>query len=67
MQSMALHQLIARLAPVERQIVTLWLEGLTTAEIGEITGIRPGTVAVRLTRIRQSMAEAMRESEGQHG
>jgi RNA polymerase sigma-70 factor (ECF subfamily) len=63
----ALRQLIGRLAPVDRQLVTLWLEGVTPTEIGEITGMRPGTVAVRLTRIRQSMAEAMQETESHRG
>jgi DNA-directed RNA polymerase specialized sigma24 family protein len=47
--------------------VTLWLEGLTAAEMGQITGIRPGTVAVRLTRIRQNLTEAFQISEARNG
>jgi RNA polymerase sigma-70 factor (ECF subfamily) len=64
---MALYELISRLPLVDRQLVTLWLEGLTTTEMGQITGIRPGTVAVRLTRIRQSLTEAFQISEAHNG
>ena len=31
---------VSRLPPVDRQLVSLWLEGLNTNEMGEITGIR---------------------------
>jgi RNA polymerase sigma-70 factor (ECF subfamily) len=54
----ALIEIIALLPPVDRQLVTLWLEGLTMAEIEQITGMRAGTVAVRLTRIRRQLSEA---------
>lgn len=64
---MALYELISRLPLVDRQLVTLWLEGLTAAEMGQITGIRPGTVAVRLTRIRQNLTEAFQISEARNG
>lgn len=63
---MQLDELIARLAPVDRQLVVLWLEGFTAAEIAEVAGMRPGTVAVRLTRIRQSLTEAFRPSEARN-
>ena len=53
----ALFEIVSRLPPVDRQLVTLWLEGLTMAEMEEVTGIRAGTAAVRLTRIRQQLLE----------
>jgi RNA polymerase sigma-70 factor (ECF subfamily) len=63
----ALYELIAQLATVDRQLVTLWLEGLSLVEIGEIAGMRPNTVAVRLTRIRQHLTEAFQISEARNG
>lgn len=48
---------IRELPLVERQIVTLHLEGLSATEIEEITGISAGAVATRLTRIRQKLTE----------
>lgn len=62
-----LYELIARLGPVDREVVVLWLEGLTAAEIGEVAGLTPGAVAVRLSRIRQSFAEALQISEARNG
>lgn len=62
-----LYELISRLAPVDRQLVVLWLEGFTAAQIAVVAGMRPGTVAVRLTRIRQSLSEAFRISEARNG
>jgi RNA polymerase sigma-70 factor (ECF subfamily) len=62
-----LETLISRLPPVDRQLVILWLEGFTTTQIAEAAGLRPGTVGVRLMRIRQSLAEAFRSSEANNG
>lgn len=63
---LALTQLIAKLPPLDRQLVTLWLEGLTMAEMSEITGVRSGTVAVRLTRAKQTLAELFEPREARH-
>lgn len=41
----------------DRQILTLHLEGLSAAEIEEVTGVSAGAVATRLTRIRQKLSE----------
>jgi DNA-directed RNA polymerase specialized sigma24 family protein len=60
----ALIELIALLPPVNRQLVTLWLEGLTMAEIEQVTGMRTGTVAVRLTRIRRQLSDATEVNHG---
>ena len=53
----ALVEGIRNLPLAERQIVTLHLEGLSAAEIEEITGGSAGAVATRLTRIRQKLTE----------
>jgi RNA polymerase sigma-70 factor (ECF subfamily) len=53
----ALMDGIRELPLIDRQIVTLHLEGLSAAEIEEITEVSAGAVATRLTRIRQRLAE----------
>jgi RNA polymerase sigma factor (sigma-70 family) len=57
---LALVELVSQLPPEDRQLVILYLEGLSASEIEKITGIRAGTVSVRLTRIRQHLATALR-------
>ncbi|MBI2837624.1 MAG: sigma-70 family RNA polymerase sigma factor [Acidobacteria bacterium] len=46
-----------------RQAVSLALEGLTNREIGEVLGISDGNVAVRLTRGRALLREALSTRE----
>ncbi len=48
-----LIDLIAKLKPLDRQILLLYLEEVDAATIGEVTGISPGNVATKLHRIRQ--------------
>lgn len=52
-----LTRLIQRLKPADRQVLLLYLEDLGAAEIGEITGLSPGAVAVRIHRIKTLLAE----------
>mgnify|MGYP003383308601 CR=1 FL=1 len=52
---LALERALAGLTPADRLLTVLWLEGLTAAEIHDVTGVEPGTVAVRLSRIRQRL------------
>jgi RNA polymerase sigma-70 factor (ECF subfamily) len=52
-----LYALIQRLNPADRQIITLYLEGLDAATIGEITGISPGYAATKIHRIKRILAE----------
>lgn len=47
-----LHERIARLQPLDRAIILLWLEQINYGEIGEIVGISAKNVSVRLARIR---------------
>lgn len=51
-QVQMLHDRIARLQPLDRAIILLWLEQISYDEIGEIVGISAKNVSVRLTRIR---------------
>ena len=64
---MQLEAAISHLAPVDRQIVILWLEGFTIAQIAEAAGMRPGTVGVRLMRIRQTLTQTFGSSESNNG
>ena len=61
-----LYALISQLPAIDRQIVILWLEGFTGAEIAAVAGMQPNAVAVRLTRIRQSLTETLRTVETRH-
>jgi len=48
--------MIRRLKPQDRQVMLLYLEDLDAASIGEITGMSPGNVAVRIHRIKRILA-----------
>lgn len=50
-----LYRLIGMLNKMDKAVVLLYLEGSSNAEIATITGLSPGNVAVRLTRIRDKM------------
>jgi RNA polymerase sigma-70 factor (ECF subfamily) len=43
----------------ERQIALLHLEGLSTAELVEVTGFSEGMIAMRLSRLRRRLAEKL--------
>ena len=50
-----LHQRISQLKPFDRAIVLLWLEDMSYDEIGDVVGISPKNVSVRLVRIREQL------------
>ena len=50
-----LRERIGRLGPFDRAIVLLWLENLSYEEIGQIVGITPKNVSVRLVRIKEQL------------
>lgn len=50
-----LYDRISRLAPFDRAIVLLWLEGIAYDEIGQIVGISSKNVSVKLVRIREQL------------
>jgi RNA polymerase sigma-70 factor (ECF subfamily) len=54
---------IHRLAPADRQVMLLYLEDLTAAEIGEITGLSAGAVAVRIHRLKVLLGAPYRAKE----
>jgi RNA polymerase sigma factor (sigma-70 family) len=55
LRRLALKQAIAGMDPADRTLTLLWLEGLSAAEIEDVTGIKSATVAVRLGRIRKQL------------
>lgn len=56
-----LHDRIARLQPLDRAIVLLWLEQVSYDEIGDIVGISAKNVSVRLSRIRLQLKKMSNE------
>lgn len=55
-----LYALIRQLAPLEREVILLYLEGMDAASTAEITGISPGNVATKVHRIKQLLARRFR-------
>ena len=49
---------IHHLKPADRQVMLLYLEDLTAAEIGEVTGLSAGAVAVRIHRIKALLSRS---------
>jgi RNA polymerase sigma-70 factor, ECF subfamily len=47
-----LFRLIQRLKPLDRQVIISWLEGMDAVSIGEITGLSPPNVAMKVHRIK---------------
>ena len=56
-----LSALIQRLKPLDRQVIVSYLEDMDAASIGEITGLSPGNVAMRIHRIKNVLAKRFRE------
>jgi RNA polymerase sigma-70 factor (ECF subfamily) len=57
--------LIGRLDNPDRTIVTLYLEGLDAAAIGEVTGLSAGAIATRISRTKTVLSRLFRETS--HG
>jgi RNA polymerase sigma-70 factor (ECF subfamily) len=51
-----LAELIRRLPPVDMQVIVLWLEGESAADIAQITGLSAGAINVRVHRIKHLLA-----------
>jgi len=58
-QRARLMSAIQSLPVAHSQMIVMMLEGLSHAEIGEVLGITENNVAVRLTRARKALKEAM--------
>lgn len=52
-----LHGLISQLLPLEKAIVTLWLDEKSYEEIAEITGLSRANVAVKFHRIKEKLSK----------
>lgn len=60
-----LSMLIQQLKPLDRQVIVSYLEDMDAASIGEITGLSPGNVAMRIHRIKSILARRFHEG-GSH-
>jgi RNA polymerase sigma-70 factor (ECF subfamily) len=56
-----LTSLVQALAPSDRRIVLLYLEGLESAAIGEVCGLTPGAVATKIHRLKAVLARRFRQ------
>lgn len=57
-----LYMAIKQLAPAERSIIILHLDGYANEEIAEIIGISKNNAAVKLHRIKQELTEKVRKN-----
>jgi RNA polymerase sigma-70 factor, ECF subfamily len=56
-----LSALIQQLKPLDRQVIVSYLEDMDAVSIGEITGLSPANVAMRIHRIKNVLARRFRE------
>jgi RNA polymerase sigma factor (sigma-70 family) len=54
---------VQELPIADRQMVVLYLEGLSAGEIESVTGVSAGAIATRLTRARQKLVARVRGAE----
>jgi RNA polymerase sigma-70 factor, ECF subfamily len=59
-----LSALIQQLKPLDRQVIISYLEEMDAVSIGEITGLSPGNVAVKIHRIKNILARRFHEGGG---
>lgn len=57
-----LHDWIRKLKTSDRQILTLYLEDLSAAEISDITGLKSGAIATRISRLKTKLAQDFKET-----
>ena len=58
-----LSALVQRLKPLDRQVIVCYLEDMDAASIGEITGLSPGNVAIRIHRIKNVLVKWFHEGK----
>lgn len=58
-----IEELIRRLAPLDRQVIVLYLEGMSAAEIAEVTGLSAGNVATKVHRIKRVLAHGIAQGD----
>lgn len=57
-----LNAMIRALAPLDRQIITLYLEGEDAAAIADIAGISPGAITTRVSRLKARFASTFKDA-----
>ncbi|MDE6574152.1 MAG: sigma-70 family RNA polymerase sigma factor [Muribaculaceae bacterium] len=57
-----LYRLISLLGPIDKALITLWLDEKSYEEIGSITGISTSNVAVRIHRIKEKLSKMAAQS-----
>jgi len=62
-QRQAMLAAIQELAPVDRQLIVLHLEGLSYQEIEDVSGLSESAIASRLTRVRDRLTGVIRNKE----
>ncbi len=60
-----LYAMIQQLAPLDRQVMLAYLEGMDAASTAEITGLSAGNVATKIHRIKGALGRRFREG-GSH-
>lgn len=55
--------LIRQLKPLDRQVIVCWLEGIDAESIGDITGLSPANVAVRVSRVKKLLVHRFRQGD----
>ena len=55
-----LYACINRLAELDRLVITMVLDDLTYDDISQVTGLSPGNVGVRISRIKKKLAAMMK-------
>jgi RNA polymerase sigma-70 factor (ECF subfamily) len=61
---LTLLQAVQKLEVVDRQLVFLYLEGLSAREMEDITGMTADNIGVRLSRLRRKLACALKTEGG---
>jgi RNA polymerase sigma factor (sigma-70 family) len=55
----ALWRAVRELSVIDRQVVLLRLEGLSMAEVAQVTGLTEAAVAMRFSRVRRQLSEKL--------
>ena len=60
-----IQALVQALAPLDRQVILLYLEGVDAAAIGDVTGLSAGNVATKIHRIKKILGQRFHQG-GRH-
>ncbi|MCI0333140.1 MAG: RNA polymerase sigma factor [Planctomycetes bacterium] len=58
-----LYEVVRALAPADRALVLLYLDGLSYSDMAEVIGISESNVGVRLNRVKKSLAAQLKETD----